>query len=382
VQLENSWTMRQIDHVEWLPSGMRTPFEMMNPWRQMMIWAAPFLTSCALWIGFTRRRSVISLLIAIVSNATILAVVGIVARYTSNGTILWLVKGIRDYAFASFIYKNHAGSFFALAVGVSLVLAVYFHIRAARFHRRSSPASLFVFVAMVLLVAVLLSYSRAAILIIGAFLVIILSVGFLRLIVTSGWNRAPLALITFIIGAGIFGLLGVKLLNSEKTLDRINRLTDDERSDYSVVARKIAWTAGYDMASEHPTFGWGAGGFRYLFPRFQTKHSEITWRPQRRGEKQFMFWEHAHNDYLQTLIETGRTGLGLYLLGGLIAIAGFVRNRGLRNLSALTLLGASGVTLVHAAVDFPLQSPAILTSFTITATLALILPTQAPLRSS
>ena len=57
VQKETTWVMRRIDHIAWLPTGMRTPFAMMNPWRQMMIWGAPFLLACALWIGLTRRKA-------------------------------------------------------------------------------------------------------------------------------------------------------------------------------------------------------------------------------------------------------------------------------------------------------------------------------------
>ncbi|MCC5022499.1 MAG: hypothetical protein J6386_06750 [Candidatus Synoicihabitans palmerolidicus] len=97
----------------------------MNTWRQMMIWGAPFLLPCSLWIGITRRKSIITLLTALVVNATLLAIVGIVARFTAPAKVLWLVNGIKDYCFASFIYKNHAGSFFALAVGLALALAVH-----------------------------------------------------------------------------------------------------------------------------------------------------------------------------------------------------------------------------------------------------------------
>ncbi|MCC5023630.1 MAG: hypothetical protein J6386_12965 [Candidatus Synoicihabitans palmerolidicus] len=53
---------------------------------------------------------------------------------------------------------------------------------------------------------------------------------------------------------------------------------------------------------------------------------------------------HAHNDYLQLLIETGRTGLGLFSLGLVAGLFSYVRSGGLRHAVALTLLGASGIT--------------------------------------
>ncbi len=379
VQRETTWAMRSIpNHITWLPSGMKTPFNMMNPWRQMLIWAAPFLLACALWVGFSRRKTLVTLLTAIVINATVLGLTGIAARFTAPDKILWLTDGIPNYAFASFIYKNHAGSFFALSASLTLSLAVYARQRAARRQLRSSPASLLVFGSMILFVAVLLSYSRAAIIILAGFLIIMTIVGFGRLIYSGGFARAPLAIGIFALGVVLFGLIGGKLVNSEKTLDRISRLTDTEKSDRSVLSRQMAWDAGVDMALEHPVVGWGAGGFRFLFPKYQSKHPEITfvgWRPP---PNNYLFWEHAHNDYLQLLIETGWSGVGMCFFAGLLAFMSFVRNRGLLHLPALGLAGACGVTLAHAIVDFPLQNPAILTTLAITAISALIFPTQEP----
>jgi O-antigen ligase len=374
LQLPTSWGMVPIAHIEWLPTGMRTPFAMMNPWRQMMIWGAPFLLACALWAGLTRRKSVISLLTAIVANATVLAIVGIVARATANGSILWLVKGQKDYAFASFIYKNHAGSFFALTLGLPLALAIYHHTTAQRKRLRSSPAPLMVFLAMIQAVAVLQSYSRAAILITGAFLVVFTLVAGGRLLWTGGLVAAPLLLGIFVVGLVGFGFMATKLVNSEKTLDRLQSLTDADRTDHSVLSRQIAWQAGLEMSSERPNLGWGAGGFRFLFPRYQQTRPEITYHIHPNGVRQYAFWEHAHNDYLQLLIETGRIGVGLIGLAFFTAGFNFIRSRGLSHSTALALLGAGGISLAHAGADFPLQNPAILVTFATTALFVLLLP--------
>ena len=158
----------------------------------------------------------------------------------------------------------------------------------------------------------------------------------------------------FCIGFVAFAGVGLKLINSERTLDRINSLTNTDRLDQSVVMRQLAWDAGYEMSQEKPSLGWGAGGFRFLFPRYQMSRPEIVWQDPRRQQR-FMFWEHAHNDYLQGLIETGRIGVGIIGVGALFAVVGFLRNHGRRNLAAMTL--------AHAALDFPLQNPAILTSW-------------------
>ncbi|MCC5022498.1 MAG: hypothetical protein J6386_06745 [Candidatus Synoicihabitans palmerolidicus] len=106
-------------------------------------------------------------------------------------------------------------------------------------------------------------------------------------------RQSPLFVFIFIVDFTGFGLVGSKLINSERTLDRISRLTDDEKVGRSVISRQIAWDAGYDMSLEHPAYGLGAGGFRFFFPKYQMQRPEITWRsPQRK--RGFMFWEHAH----------------------------------------------------------------------------------------
>ena len=56
------------------------------------------------------------------------------------------------------------------------------------------------------------------------------------------------------------------------------------------------------------TTGVGAGSFRFLFPTYQHRHPELVAVHGRR-----MFWEHAHNDVVQTPIELGVAGTGLAL---------------------------------------------------------------------
>ncbi len=57
------------------------------------------------------------------------------------------------------------------------------------------------------------------------------------------------------------------------------------------------------MFAGRPALGWGAGGFRYGFTKYQRREIEITGTGLRR-----YFWEHAHNDWLEWLIELGVAG--------------------------------------------------------------------------
>lgn len=99
-------------------------------------------------------------------------------------------------------------------------------------------------------------------------------------------------------------------------------------------------------------FGTGPGTFHLVFP-FYTDHLKDY-----QG-----FWQHAHQDYLQTAIEWGWIGFFAWavLFGGAIVRA-MQRNRiadPRENLSGKFALLAVVLVLVHALADFPLQIPAI-----------------------
>lgn len=377
VQLDSGWGMRKIAHIGWLPTGMHTPFEMMNPWRQMMIWLIPFFLVNAVWIGFTRRKTITALLTAMVLNAALIAIVGLVARHDQPDKVLWLIDGIADYSFGSFIYKNHAGSFFLLMVGVSVGLAIWHHNRAKQALRRSGPASLFLLGSLLLAAAVLVTYSRGAILILAGFLTLTI-LATLIISIRSGANRqAPLrlaGLICLIVG---FVAVSGYLATSTRTLERIEQLTQDSGSDRSVFLRKYAWEAGLEMANDRKLTGWGAGGFRFLFPAYQKNYPKIVWL-RWRIQRDFMFWEHVHNDYLQVLIETGRLGLGIVGLGLIFYLWSFHRGRGFSHLFAASLLTAAALVMIHATIDFPLQNPAVLCSWAVVMVLASLVAHLSP----
>lgn len=378
VQKPTSWTMRPINHIEWLPSGMITPLETMNTWRQLIIWLAPFFVAAAAWTGFTRRRAVIRFLIILTGNAVVLSIVGVVSRITANGQILWLIEGGANYSFASFIYKNHAGTFFALQSIVSMGLTVHFARRARRNRGESNPAIFFGLASVFLAVAVLMTFSRGATLLLGGVVGIItiyLAIGIFQ---RSGVGRSLVLFLVLICGVAVLGLISAPLVDYDRTMTRLMRLVEEDSHDQSVLKRKIAWEAGLDMASERPYRGWGAGGFRFLFPKYQVSRPEITYHIHPSGVRQFAFWEHLHNDYLQFLIELGRIGSSLLLLAFFTGFRIFIQNKGHHSPDAFILFTACMLALGHAAFDFPLQNPAVLTTFATLFVLSITLPRLAP----
>jgi len=114
-----------------------------------------------------------------------------------------------------------------------------------------------------------------------------------------------------------------------------------------------------EMVPAAGLMGFGPGTFAVVFPTYQRTHDF--------GGREFPsfwvtgFWQHAHQDYLQTLIEWGYLGTGLWalLIGGGICcgVSAWLKWRhdfSGRWLLLCAILGIIG-TLVHSFVDFPLQ---------------------------
>lgn len=123
--------------------------------------------------------------------------------------------------------------------------------------------------------------------------------------------------------------------------------SDEERYEVARIAMSL-WHA-------RPWVGFGPGGFRVAFPSFKT-------------DRVVVFYDHAHNDWAETLAERGIIGTGIWVLLLLTALGSALvairqrrdptmRGAGLAALGALVSLGA------HALVDFNWQIPANLAWF-------------------
>ena len=62
------WWMRGIPYTEWLPAGVAAPFSRWDAWRVLIVYSSIWLVLCAMWIGFTRRRSIQVLFLTLAFN--------------------------------------------------------------------------------------------------------------------------------------------------------------------------------------------------------------------------------------------------------------------------------------------------------------------------
>lgn len=117
-----------------------------------------------------------------------------------------------------------------------------------------------------------------------------------------------------------------------------------------MLGRIEVWKDTVRMVSDHPWTGAGLGTFGVAYPAYKTLPDPV-------------FYEHAHNDYVQLLAETGGAGfaLALGILGmilGLI-IAGWRRRRNLWAKGLLTGVSTGiAAILIHGLTDFNFHIPA------------------------
>jgi len=287
----------------------------------------------------------------------VLVIVGILQRVTHAKAILWVTSGysLLGGFFSTLIYKNHAGAYFNLVLMLGGALFYWHFARAERRLERTSPAPLFAFLCALLGMGVLLTSSRAAtILLIGFSLVTF--IGFIvRCAVTRGEGRSPLAIGLLCVVFVLFMGLGAYFLNLNHSFDRVGKLIEDGKTDSSISSRLVVREAAMEMAEDNLVTGWGAGGFRYMFPYYQKNYPEI-YKPW----GVMLGWEYAHNDYVQLLDELGLVGAGLILAMLGCGLRHLWRQRIHLRPHLVVIALALAITMAHAFVDFPSHNPAIL----------------------
>jgi hypothetical protein len=348
------WWMRRVDFVTWLPAGVTaSPSRGGGPWQILIIYASAWLTMCAIWVGFTRRRSVRTLFIVITGNGFALAAFGLVQRLLSNGKIFWLWTSPNGAFFASFTYKNHAGAYLNLCLATAAGLAAWRYLHGLRRMERSNPASLYVFIATVIALSVFVSYSRGAAIAMMVF-VCLAGVGFLLYQWhTPNASSRLLVILSFVVLIGIFLRIGFESLDAGEAWTRLNQVFSGE--DTSVAARKLANKASGEMYQDYWLRGAGAGGFRYLFPSYQQHYPELQ-----SVNGQALYWEHAHNDILELPIELGLGGMLLVLAAGGWWLRLQLQSHFWKTPLGLLVIIGGILTVLHAAGDFIFECPAIL----------------------
>ena len=203
-------------------------------------------------------------------------------------------------------FKDHT------SYGMALALLLPFGFYVQKWNRNKKLSALFTFIFLVLILAIVLSYTRAAWLSLLAaimvYVIIKLRIKF-SLLFTG---------IVFLFGFIYFSQSELLMMLEKNSQDSSDSFTEHISSmtnvstDASNLERINRWNAAIQLFKERPHLGWGAGTYQFNYAPYQNYYDKtiISTNAGNMGN--------AHSEYLSMLAETGWPGLLIFL--GMIAV--------------------------------------------------------------
>lgn len=323
---------------------------------QLLRLAAYFLIFFLTTQAFRTRDELSQLAWFLIVLCFAVSLFGIIQHFTSSREIYWseAFKTEGD-PFGPYVNRNHFAGFVELTLPLGLAMIAFRGV-----HRDVLPLT--ALLTIVPVSALVLSGSR------GGIIGFAFEIGILALLL---WSRsAGVWKSPRMIAVGVVVLLAVATVawvGANTAIERFSAMKSPEVP----LGRRISMARGAaHIFLDHPVIGCGIGTLVDVYPRYETAYDGKV-------------VDHVHNDYMETLAETG-------ILGGLCgaiflwllyreARKSFEAEQGhfSRALHAGAMAAVSGM-LLHSLVDFNLQIPANAMLFLLQACLA----TSPPLNSN
>ena len=303
--------------------GTRTELQLLVAYVVLFFVAGQVYRTMADWRGFV--WFVLALGFAV-------SVFGILQHLTFNGKLYWF-REMRygGIPFGPYVNRNHFAGLVELLIPAGLAPLVFGKVRRERW----LLAGLFTILPVG---ALFLSASRGGII---SFVVELVVLGLLLGLRRSGAKHA--------LGGGVVLLLALLLVSWLGVQQALERFASLQPLEATTSKRAAMARDTWHIFLDHPLAGTGLGTLRSVFSKYDTLYDD-------------KIVDHAHNDYLEVLAETG-------ILGGLccawfltlLLVRGLHRLLKQENTAAVALqtgglVGCLGM-LVHSLVDFNLHIP-------------------------
>jgi len=338
-------TFGELDPVVTLFPGLPGSIDSASTVAVLMHFGALTLGALVLRDALARSKPRWILFRSIALAGLVVALAGILQKASMADAMLWTTPENSGHVFfAAFRYHANAASFLNLSWPAAL--AVFLRSRLMRPAGLTTSLDLCVF--FFVLAAVFVNTSKAGQMI-GILGVLIMAWRYRRELLSQNLSR-PVKVVLVSLLLVVFGI--VMLPGLVGSMTKWNELTT---TGGSLQGRLLAYRVCLQMLPESGFFGIGAGTFRHLFP-FYT--SDL-------GDRITGFWYHAHQDWLQGLIEWGYAGFAAWVVlfgGSMIRLWKRIREAaalGQPEITSTIPLLALTLVLIHGLVDFPLQIPAI-----------------------
>jgi O-antigen ligase len=287
-----------------------------------------------------RSRTVAIILLCIIANLFFAAFQRAVGP--GNGFDLYAAQGVTAHA-GTFINRNNFA--ISVAVAIPMVLALTHHIEQ-RIPKSVLTVRIIGFAGVgVLLVGILISTSRSGM---GLGLVALLMSAPL-LMKSPGQNTTVSSLLKvgiplLVLAVGLFMFFGAD------SLLRVSAL------DSQSFSRTAIWENTWTLTLQQFPWGSGLGSFVPMYHMIETPEDMIDG----------VFINHAHNDYLELMLEGGLPMTLLLVL--FLAIFGWQVMRvfgssGSHDVFAKAAAVSASILLLHSLVEFPLRNGALMALF-------------------
>lgn len=298
-----------------------------------IMWTATVAANFILAVQFASRPDrawLINFAQALIAGA--IALYGLAVYYLGNHWVLWYPKHAYWNALtATFIGRNT----FATYAGISLVCTLGLILDYRR-HAARRPVILMLLgaVAVALCAALLLTGSRAGVIVSGVGVAVLLVLRLPQL--RDHWKTA---LAGTLLGLG--AVAGLVALGGHLLVARFANFDNDFAYRLAVDVRVIA------AIREAPVLGYGYGAFERTFTLFR----DWTIAPH-------SVWEYGHNDWLEALLTLGiPVGLLLWFVFAWILVQCLKAacSRADTAIYGAIATGACVLSLLHSTVDFSIQ---------------------------
>jgi O-antigen ligase len=282
---------------------------------------------CGFQLFCASEKLVMTFAITMAAFGSLCSLFAVLQGFTSENKIYWWIKPRAGSVYGSYVNHNHYAGLMELLLPFVLVLA------SGRF-ARGAKRLLLGFSAILIAASVFLSGSR------GGMFAILAETLFLLIV----WVRqfSPKKSAAVFVAFCLITTLFLAWIAPAQVSGRITNFQDP--------ARWLIHRDAIRMFAAHPIFGSGLGTFATAFPRYRVFYDGFV-------------INHAHDDFLELLLDMGSAGFAVGILFFFVLYREGSRNVRFAKLSpsaamaTAALAGCTGL-LVHSFVDFNLHIPA------------------------
>ena len=327
----------------WIPISVHT-YGTMVAFLKIIAYGFTFYLACNFFRG---RRRLKFILWVIVLLGTIQALYGLLEYFSGHQYILWEKKhyGL-DCATGTFVNRNHFSGYLEMILPIALAffysklhsnfkdILIKDIIRDHELSEHFFKISISFFFMILMGLAIFFSYSRSGVITIFLTFILFFLIGL-------GLKRSSWLILIFI---GLLVLWGAQI-GLKTLIERFIAIGDEITANGS---RLTQWKDTVKMIKDFILFGSGLGTYKDVFPIYQSFAPRIQ-------------FDHAHNDILQFLAETGIVGFSILSYGAIKIITSLYKiwkkRTGLPSWTALGSLISFIVVIFHSLTDFNMQIP-------------------------